>query len=269
LRRGDVIVIEQQSGVCGRSCGAGQAYCGPLEGMQSVFDAISTATANGHVVVEAAGNGNVDLDSAACGATFNRSVRDSGAIIVGAGSPADRSRLSFSSYGSRVDVQGWGQNVTTTGYGDAFDPSSDERQRYTTAFAGTSSATSIVAGVALSVQGARLACGLPPLTSTQMRAALSSSGTSQRIPAAGHIGPLPNIGALMASPGGAACLPNSLPRLACEPVSSQLGDFDGDGKADLLFRRDSDRQTLVFQLNGAQIQSVKLVGTIDPHRSRQ
>jgi serine protease len=265
LRRGDIIIIEQQSGVCGSSCGAGQAHCGPLEGMQSVFDSISTATANGRVVLEAAGNGNVDLDSAACGTTFNRNIRDSGAIIVGAGSPIDRSRLSFSTYGSRVDVQGWGQNVTTTGYGDAFGPSNDERQRYTTAFAGTSSATSIVAGVALSVQGARLACGLPPLTSTQMRAALSSSGTPQAARTAGHIGPLPKIrGALMASPGGAACLPDSLPRLACEPVTSQFGDFDGDGKADLLFRRDTDGQTLLYRLNGAQVQSVDVLGIIGP-----
>jgi len=76
---GDVILIEQQTPVCGL-----QQY-GPLEAVTSVFDAIQTAVAHGLVVVEAAGNGAVNLDQAACGNIFNRSARDSGAIIVGAG----------------------------------------------------------------------------------------------------------------------------------------------------------------------------------------
>ena len=37
------------------------------------------------VVVEAAGNGAVELDAPECEGWFDRSVRDSGAIIVGAG----------------------------------------------------------------------------------------------------------------------------------------------------------------------------------------
>jgi hypothetical protein len=98
------MVIEQQYPVCGLS----SPQYGPLEWLQSVFDAVSTATAKGIVVVEAAGNGAVDLDQPACGGLFNRSVRNSRAIIVGAGSPFTRERLSFSSYGSRLDVQGWG-----------------------------------------------------------------------------------------------------------------------------------------------------------------
>jgi serine protease len=203
LIAGDVIIIEQQIGACG-----GAAY-GPLEDIQSVFDAISTATAAGRIVVEAAGNGNVNLDSTACGTKFNRSVRDSGAIIVGAGSSTDHSRLGFSTYGSRVDVQGWGQNVTTTGYGDAFNPGGDERQRYTNAFSGTSSATPIVSGAALAVNGARQACGLPLLNSVQMRTALAASGTPQGNPGTGNIGPLPSVrGAIIASPGGAVCVPS-------------------------------------------------------------
>ena len=31
---------------------------------------------------------------------------------------ADRGRCFFSNYGARVDAQGWGWEVTTTGYGD-------------------------------------------------------------------------------------------------------------------------------------------------------
>ena len=88
------------------------SYYGPIEVVSPVFDAIQTAVANGFVVVEAAGNGSVNLDQAACGTTFDRTVQDSGAIIVGAGQPpssgADRQRATFSTFGSRVDVQGWG-----------------------------------------------------------------------------------------------------------------------------------------------------------------
>jgi serine protease len=101
---GDVILIEQQAFVCGLP------NFGPSESISSVFDAIQIAVANGFLVVEAAGNGNVNLDQAACGTVFDRTVRDSGAIIVGAGKPpssgADREREPFSTYGSRVDLQG-------------------------------------------------------------------------------------------------------------------------------------------------------------------
>jgi len=94
----------------GPACGK---QCGPAEIQLSVFDAIKRATDAKIIVVEAAGNddawGGIDLDDPTCNAIFDRNVRDSGAIIVGAGSPVDRSRLPFSSYGSRVDVQGWGE----------------------------------------------------------------------------------------------------------------------------------------------------------------
>jgi len=154
---GDVILLEAQTGVCSGECGDDQVGCGPVEWDQSVFDAIATATANGFTVVQAAGNGNVDLDQPACLQRFNRGVRDSGAIIVGAGAPAvdsnPRSRLSFSDYGDRVDVQGWGSGVATTGYGDLFAPGGDPTRAYTENFSGTSSASPIVAGAVASIQG--------------------------------------------------------------------------------------------------------------------
>jgi serine protease len=201
LGPGDVLLLEQQTWVCGGG------PLGPLEGYPPWFDAIANATAQGVVVVEAAGNGGVDLDSPACDGWFDRSVRDSGAIVVGAGHPTTHARLSFSAYGSRVDVQGWGQGVFTTGYGDLFDPG-DLRQRYTAAFAGTSSASAIVAGVAASVQGAARAHGLAPLDSLAMRGLLSATGTPQS--GAQHIGPLPDAAAALAAlgiepPSTAAC----------------------------------------------------------------
>jgi subtilisin family serine protease len=200
LKPGDVILIEQQNAVCGL-----EDY-GPLEYYQDVFDAVSAATAKGIVVVAAAGNGDVNLDRDTCLGAFDRSKRDSQAIIVGAGSSTDHARLSFSSYGSRVDVQGWGENVTTTGYGDAFNPTNDVRRYYTKSFNGTSSATPIVAGAVLVIQGVRKACGLPPATPLEMRDLLERTGTKQGIPRVRHIGPLPNLEAALKASVPANCL---------------------------------------------------------------
>ncbi len=202
MARGDVMVIEQQYWACGASTTS--TIYGPLEVLQDVFDAISVATAKGIVVVEAAGNGAINLDGANCNSLFNRNFRDSGAIIVGAGSET-HAKLGFSSFGSRVDVQGWGQNVTTTGYGDAFFPGGDARQKYTSVFSGTSSATPIVAGAALQVNGIVKACGFPLLTSKQMRKVLAATGTPQSSPATGKIGPLPDVAAAVRNTQAKAC----------------------------------------------------------------
>ena len=189
---GDVILLEMQTVVCG----GGSGEYGPAEWSQPVFDATATATANGIIVVAAAGNGAVDLDSASCNNLFDTTTRDSGAIIVGAGHPSTHEKLPFSSYGSRVDMQGWGENVTTTGYGALFDPS-DVLQRYTDGFSGTSSASPIVTGAILAIQGARQAAGFAPLLPLEMRQLLKATGTPQT--GTLHIGPLPDIGAALSS----------------------------------------------------------------------
>jgi len=191
---GDLILIEQQASVCGLP------DFGPSEWVSSVFDAIQTAVANGFVVVEAAGNGNVNLDQPACGTTFDRTVRDSGAIIVGAGKPpssgADRQRESFSTYGSRVDLQGWGSNVITTGYGffyrDPGDPTNANRW-YTASFNGTSSASPIVAGAAANLQGIALQRFGEPLAPSEIRALLVETGSPQLGDISQNIGPRPNL----------------------------------------------------------------------------
>ena len=77
---------------------------------------------------------------------------DSGAIMVGAGNarrtaagpPSRAAGSSYSNYGGRLNVQGWGSCVTTTGYG-GLQGGSGGTPRTRAAFSGTSSASPIVA----------------------------------------------------------------------------------------------------------------------------
>lgn len=77
----------------------------PIEVNLAEFDVIRLAIKNGIVVLEAAGNGGVDLDQYKINGKriFNRAsqdFRDSGAIIVGASSAMyPHKRMSFSNYG--------------------------------------------------------------------------------------------------------------------------------------------------------------------------
>ncbi len=191
LRAGDVLLIELQStGPRGRYL--------PVEYWDDVYDAIRAATDRGVVVIEAAGNGGEDLDNRSYNGKLSRSGRDSGAILVGAGAPpragfTDRERLDFSNYGSRLDVQGWGRKVATLDYGDlqACDGSVD--RHYTGEFAGTSSASPIVAGAAILVEErAKKERGVV-LTPRELRDLLRISGSPQIGSRNKPIGPRPDL----------------------------------------------------------------------------
>ncbi len=190
LRAGDVLLIELQgTGPRGRYL--------PIEFWDDNFDAIEAATKRGVIVVEAAGNGAENLDHASYRGKLSRKGRDSGAIMVGAGGPprdgfSDRERLDFSNYGTRVDVQGWGRMVATLDYGDLQACAGTDRH-YTGQFAGTSSASPIVAGAAILVQSAAKGFGKKPLSPAMMRELLRATGTPQAGNTKEAIGPRPNV----------------------------------------------------------------------------
>jgi serine protease len=191
LAAGDVMLIEQQlSGALGSS-----DYV-PVEYWPAAYDAIKLAAQDGIIVVEAAGNGGVNLDGPGYTQPFPNGSADSGAIIVGAGSGSGscttdpNSRLSFSTYGSRVNLQGWGQCVTTTGYGTLFD--GGVNARYADGFNGTSSASPIVASAAALYSSVFQAVAGRAPSPQAVRSRLIATGTPQSPAVAGHIGPLPD-----------------------------------------------------------------------------
>jgi hypothetical protein len=201
LRPGDIVLVElhragPRYGFIDRDDQAGYI---PVEWWPDDFAVIQFATRKGIVVVEAGGNGGEDLDDDLYDTPqegfpddwknpFKRSNRDSGAIVVGAGAPPsgthgnnygpDRSRLDFSNYGSMLDAQGWGREVTTCGYGD-LQGGTNEDVWYTDQFSGTSSASPIVVGVIGCLQGILRSRKANVLTPSQVRQRLRSSGSAQ------------------------------------------------------------------------------------------
>ena len=216
LGAGDIILIELHAPGPGAS-GSGQDGFIAMEWWPAEFDAMRYASNKGVIVVEAAGNGSRNLDDpiyntpqagfpASWRNPFNRAIRDSGAVVVGAGAPPpgthgrdhgpDRSRLGFSNWGSCVDVQGWGREVTAAAYGD-LQGGTDERIWYTDQFSGTSSASPIVVGAVGCIQGVRRAQGQPLLNPATARQTLRTTGSPQQDapgrPASQRIGNRPNL----------------------------------------------------------------------------
>lgn len=189
LDPGDIFVIELHCPGPGAG-GGGQSGYIALEYWQANFDAIASATARGIICCEAAGNGEENFDDPIYGGRFDRSLRDSGAIIVGATDGSSTSAAWFTNYGSRVDLSGWGFNVASCGYGDL--QGGPQNQWYTAGFSGTSSATPIVTGAVASLQGIyKAASGGTPLPGPTIAQILKQTGTATD--ASRHIGPRPNL----------------------------------------------------------------------------
>jgi serine protease len=249
IGRGDIILIEQQyfgpsSGLtCVENCTQFEMVA--VEDFRLDFDVIRLATSNNQIVVEGAGNGSMNLDSPIYRGNFNRfgPRGDSGAIMVGAGRPRDGiypsdgafhialSTEVWSNAGSRVDLQGGGEEVVTTGYGDAVrGDGGDVRQFYTNTFSGTSSASPMVAGAAACINGVIRFNSGTPLNSFQMRALLGTTGTSPAALDARNIGRLPNIRAALTAIGAMPApiptwgtIPNTILNSAPEVIATPLG----------------------------------------------
>jgi hypothetical protein len=225
---GAVILIEQQT-VAGIDCnGDSMNDSGdlvPSENDQAVRDAIKTVTANGRIVVEAAGNGDCDLDDAGFSGRFSLADdKDSGAIIVGAGERDTRNKASFSTFGARVDTHAEGDwRVTTTGYGDYY--RLGENNFYTNTFAGTSSASPIITGAAVALAGQLWFSNGSVYNPREIRELFRRQGTPQA--GGGHIGPRPDLRDQISHSYG-------------RHLQQRASDFDGDGRADWAVWRPSD-----------------------------
>jgi subtilase family protein len=216
---GDVLLIEQQT----VGPNGGTRYV-PIEWMQSAFDATVLLGSLGIVVVATGGNGGENLDGPEFLGRFDRSVRDSGAILVGAGSSTERARLNFSVYGSRMDLQGWGQNIATTGYGRLFGGTDPENKdvRYTATFGGTSGAGPIVTSAVAAIQSYLDATGQEPWSGARIAEVLARTGTPQGGDTSQRIGPLPDLSAALKDIEVDA--PRTEVALTPEPVDGRYSD---------------------------------------------
>eukprot|EP00479_Gromia_sphaerica_P006964 TRINITY_DN2150_c0_g1_i1.p1 TRINITY_DN2150_c0_g1~~TRINITY_DN2150_c0_g1_i1.p1 ORF type:complete len:265 (-),score=32.51 TRINITY_DN2150_c0_g1_i1:151-945(-) len=190
---GDVILLEMQTS---------NPYVA-AEYSRPVWDATRVASDAGVIVLATNGNGDANMDSPNYNEWMGRG--DSGAIFVGAGtSNTFHNKLGFSTYGSRSDIQCWGENVYTAGYGNVRLNGTNADYFYTRTFSGTSSAGSICAPSTIAVQScAQQDFGLRLLPG-EMRSVLSASGIPQGT--GGYIGPHVNI------------------RAACERVAKMVED---------------------------------------------
>lgn len=232
---GDVVMLEMQAD--GPDSGSSDYV--PAEFSLSVWNAVKTGSDAGVITVAAAGNGNQNLDDQGLFAGY-QARGDSGALIVGAGSSA-RAKLSFSTHGARVNLQGWGSSVFTTGYGGYATYGGDANQRYTSGFSGTSSATPIVASAVALLQSVAIRLLERRLTPAEVRQFLVSTGRAQTgaNAATAPIGPLPDLAAACA-----ALLQQHPPSLATwsswghyhlgSGDTDPEGDPDGDGLGNLL-----------------------------------
>lgn len=220
LVAGDVLLLEvgREVPALGFDCADNptQANQVPLEFYDLEFDTIQTLVAQGITVVQGAGNGCVDLDSAIFQQMFSKDGQHSGAILVGAAdSGVDLATpfaaKSYTSFGQRVDLYAWADNVAAASYtGPACedDPNEvcadwlyfegDKDRKYVKRFRGTSSAAAIVAGAAAVLQGKWMDLYGAPLQPHQVRDFLWATGTAQGGDAqARPIGRMPDLDAAL------------------------------------------------------------------------
>ncbi|PGA49380.1 peptidase S8 [Bacillus thuringiensis] len=230
MQAGDILLLEAQA----TYDGYGDKNYFPVEVKPDIFDAIRMGTNKGIIIIEAGANGGNDLDQFRDRngkQVLNRNspdFKDSGAIMVGAASArVPHKRSYFSNYGSRVDVYGWGNAVDTT---DA-KPSEFITNLYTSSFAGTSSASPIIAGAAASIQGIAKNNQGRVYTPRQLRAILSdsSTGTKSNDPTSDKIGVLPDLKAILSKLGFSPNLGNDSSIVFPEEQEINKGNKGNEG----------------------------------------
>lgn len=230
MQAGDILLLEAQA----TYDGYGDKNYFPVEVKPDIFDAIRMGTNKGIIIIEAGANGGNDLDQFRDRngkQVLNRNspdFKDSGAIMVGAASArVPHKRSYFSNYGSRVDVYGWGNAVDTT---DA-KPSEFITNLYTSSFAGTSSASPIIAGAAASIQGIAKNNQGRVYTPRQLRDILSdsSTGTKSNDPTSDKIGVLPDLKAILSKLGFSPNLGNDSSIVFPEEQEMNKGNKGNEG----------------------------------------
>lgn len=256
---GGILLLELQiggpnSGACNpldpanRCCANAQFGSLPLEYLSAEYNAIRQATALGHNVVEAAGNGEQDLDDWSDGppcvasgssayALFDPNLRDSGAILVGA-TNLSAQRAWFSNHGRRVDACALGETLATLGYGDLFNGGPD--QLYTRVFGGTSGASPLVVAAAGILQAAlKHYHGVGTYPPHALRLFLRTTGTPTASPASDRTGEQPELQDQyrLQRTGPRAALVFETRAASNANLGRSvagLGDVDGDGYGDVI-----------------------------------
>ncbi|MEZ4442647.1 MAG: S8 family serine peptidase [Polyangiaceae bacterium] len=180
----------------------------PVDAVPALYEMVAQAVDRGVVVVEAAGNGAIDrsprepLDLDRCELPgpggpfrpFDRSARDSGAIVVSAATAGlPHRRLPWAPFGQRIDAYAWGEDVLAP-----WSNPGGSTGAYNHRFGGTSAAAAIVAGAALSLQSAYEARRGGRLGGRALRRALLHGGTPAA-PGEAPIGVMPNLRAALAA----------------------------------------------------------------------
>jgi hypothetical protein len=174
----------------------------PIEVAYGAYGVIQHATALGIVVVEAAGNGKNDLDTYKN--EYGKKIfdpnsadfRDSGAIMAGAGTKASPHKpVNTTNHGKRVDCYAWGEKVDTATINN------QGKDDYRKDFDGTSSASAIIAGAALVVQGLAQAKLGQRYSPKVLRQILNTTGTPSKHPGVDRIGVMPDIQAIATANG--------------------------------------------------------------------
>jgi len=177
----------------------------PCETDTACLAAIQTASAAGIVVVEAGGNGQVDLDAFVDSGGRHVLDRgksgefiDSGAIVVGAAHSIGRAHnpVTTSNLGSRIDCFAWGEKIRTCSSNIA-----GATTLYRNDFAQTSGASAIIAGVALCVQGIAQAESGSRLVPDSLRKLLTDPMLNTKPPAVwvGKLGVMPDLAGITGS----------------------------------------------------------------------